>query len=74
MAQEHSDQLPKRPLSEVSNCPNCGVSLIGPPIPEEHREHYGGATNFRREIGHYDIERDRTVSLSCPDCGYEEER
>jgi hypothetical protein len=24
------------------NCPRCGVSLIGDPIPEEQQENYGG--------------------------------
>ena len=40
------------------NCPHCNADLrdlvAGPP--------------FKREIGHSDISRDRTVSYSCPDC------
>lgn len=60
-------QATKRP----DDCPHCGVSLIGDPIPEADRHFFGNATHFRREIGVYDRERDRTVAYRCPDCGKE---
>ena len=44
-------------------CPNCGIDLRsdnGPP--------------FKREIGVYSIERDRTEKYRCPDCKIEWDR
>jgi predicted RNA-binding Zn-ribbon protein involved in translation (DUF1610 family) len=49
-------------------CPKCGKSWIGDPIPETHREHFGGATHFRRVIAIYDRDKDSTVAWRCPDC------
>jgi predicted RNA-binding Zn-ribbon protein involved in translation (DUF1610 family) len=49
------------------NCPKCGASWIGEPIPEKDRATYG-ATHFGRVIGEYDDEADRTVAWKCPDC------
>jgi hypothetical protein len=48
-------------------CPHCQANLVGDPIPEEHREDFGGATHFQRQIG---IERDhdRIEAYQCPDC------
>lgn len=55
-------------MSDRDECPN-GCSLIGKPIPEEHRDLYGeGVTHFSRAIGIYDQLRDRTVEWACPDC------
>lgn len=61
-------------LATDDNCPICGVSLIGDPIPESSRHMYGDATHFRREIGIYSQERDCTVAYRCPDCDHEETR
>jgi hypothetical protein len=36
--------------NEPLNCPHCGVSLLGDPIPEEWRSSYGG-THYKKEIG-----------------------
>jgi hypothetical protein len=55
---------------EMDNCPKCKISLIGAPIPQEDRELFGGASNFRREIGIYDQRKDMTVAYECPDCGF----
>ena len=56
-------------MSEVDTCPN-GCDLRGEPIPDEHRDLYGGdVTHFSRAIGFYDMARDRTVHWICPDCG-----
>jgi hypothetical protein len=45
----------------IQNCPACDTDLCdrenGPP--------------FKREIGIYDRNKDRTVSWKCPDCGGE---
>ncbi len=57
--------------NEPLNCPHCGVSLLGNPIPEADREHYGAATHWKREIGIYDMDLDRTVKYRCPDCSGE---
>lgn len=45
----------------ADNCPYCGVSLIGDPIPDKAGE------NYRREHGI--VENDRIVEWQCPDCG-----
>jgi len=58
-------------MSELTNCPSCKVNLQGDPIPEASRETYGGSTHFKREIGIYDRDLDRTVAWRCPDCGHE---
>ena len=58
----------------MDNCPNCGASFIGGPIPEDIREHYASATHWRREIG-IDGELlgiyDGVVAIRCPDCAHE---
>lgn len=57
-------------MSGLDNCPHCGVSLIGDPIPEKDRHHFGKETHFRREVG---IEiwgaYDGILYWQCPDCG-----
>ena len=55
---------------EAYHCPFCGVNLRGNAIPKKNR-HYYGVTHFGRELGHYDMELDRVVSWSCPDCKQE---
>lgn len=55
----------------MSNCPHCGVSLIGDPIPEGWSVYYGH-THWLRRIGI--VEDDRVVKWQCPDCGGEWER
>ena len=55
----------------IDHCPACGVSWVGDPIPEAVREHYGGATHYRREIAVYSLDLDRTTHYHCPDCGTE---
>ena len=61
-------------MSQLNNCPACQISLIGAPILQEYRQYYGNLTHFKREIGIYDIEKDRVIAWKCPDCGYEWER
>jgi hypothetical protein len=57
------------------NCPFCGVSFQGDPIPEGLRaEYYGGSTHYSRLIAIYDRDRDRTVAWRCPDCHKEWDR
>jgi hypothetical protein len=50
----------------MSNCPHCGVSLIGPEIPEKDRELFGGATHFQRQLVR--VWKDRAREATCPDC------
>lgn len=60
--------------SQHDNCPNCGVSFLGGPIPKESLEFYGGATHWRREIGidgGYMGIYDGIVAWQCPDCKHE---
>ena len=47
-------------------CPHCKADLQGRPIPEEHRENFGGLTHFSRRqlIKPADV-------YKCPDCGGE---
>lgn len=59
-------------MEELDNCPKCGASFIGDPIPEDIIESYSG-THWRREIaidggmmGIYD----GVVAYRCVDCGY----
>lgn len=62
-------------LRPHDSCPNCGVSWLGKPIPQEYidKGYYGPATHYRREIGieytyshpdHYD----GVSEWLCPDC------
>lgn len=57
-----------------TECPHCGVSLIGKEIPEEHREAFGGATHGLRQIGIERLGDDYISSVRCPDCGKEDSR
>jgi hypothetical protein len=63
--------------SELANCPHCGASLQGSPIPDRHNEPdatgkrpYGENAHYRREIG---IEvtgvYDGVLYWRCRDCG-----
>ena len=52
-------------------CPHCGANLDGGPIPEKDREWYSPPYRWAREIGIYDMSRDRTIAWKCPDCGGE---
>ena len=56
-------------MKEPDNCPNCGVTWIGEPIPDSDREFFGGKTHFRREIG-VEIrgKYDGVDHWKCPDC------
>lgn len=50
------------------NCPKCGVNLLAGPVPDKYLEHYGQSRYYKREIGFYDMNKDRTVYHVCPDC------
>lgn len=68
-------------------CPNCESNLEGDLIFDTFMKQYGdeekalatagmyGATKtegrWKRQIGIYDMDRDRTVAWRCPDCGHE---
>jgi len=71
-------------------CPKCTSNLEGGLVFDTFMEQYNdeakalevasmyGATkttgHWGREIGIYDMEKDRTVSWRCPDCGHEWDR
>ena len=58
-------------MDRCGNCPSCGVSFQGEPIPVEHRDkYYGGKTHFSRLIGISDMSLDCVVQWQCPDCGH----
>lgn len=51
------------------NCPHCGVSLIGDPIPKELEHHYKPPFFWRRDIGiEYPEKYDGVWEYMCPDC------
>jgi hypothetical protein len=53
----------------MNNCPHCGSSLVGEEIPKKDRKLFGGATNFKREIGmEYPEKYDGIWEWMCPDC------
>lgn len=52
----------------VELCPHCGADLIGESIPEHVREHYSPPYYWKRKIGVYSLELDRTTHWQCPDC------
>jgi len=56
-------------MKDPGNCPNCGVSFQGAPIPEKDRHLFGGFTHFSRLIGI--SENDRIARWLCPDCKHE---
>lgn len=49
-------------------CPRCEKSFQGDPIPEEHRENFGGATHFSTVIAQSSWENDRVENWCCPFC------
>lgn len=49
------------------NCPLCAANLLGEPIAADIKHHYSG-NYFKRELGIYSQEYDRTVAYRCPDC------
>ena len=58
------------------NCPQCGVSLQGEPIPQEYidKGYYSqGTTHYSRLMG-IEGNKDRIEWWQCPDCGYRWER
>jgi hypothetical protein len=65
-------------MYETQECPKCGASLRGDPIPERSQSIYG-STHFSNVIGvqyawddpnHYD----GVSEWRCPHCGYREGR
>jgi predicted Zn-ribbon and HTH transcriptional regulator len=56
--------------SGLDQCPNCKANLVGGEMPENIRHHYEGS-HWKREIGIYDTDEDRTVKWQCPDCKHE---
>lgn len=74
-------------IPEHGHCPACGTNLDGGSIWEHFFKQYNseekadevaamyGATRTKgqwgREIGIYDMDKDRTVSFKCPDCEHE---
>jgi hypothetical protein len=56
------------PTSDLTNCPGCGASWQGDPIPETSRKNFGGATHFKRQVAIYSREEDMTIAWMCPDC------
>ena len=56
-------------MYEFDNCPNCKVSLIGDPIPDNLHKYYSPPYNYRREIGiEYPSRYDGVWEFFCPDC------
>lgn len=59
-------------MNEYSDCPHCGESMQGEPIPQEYIDKgwYGDSTHYGRAIMH-EIRGvyDGGLFFSCPDCG-----
>ena len=55
-------------MTTSDTCPHCNANLVGAPIPESIREHYGNNTNWSRRIALVDRDKDRCVGWLCPDC------
>ena len=51
-----------------NNCPNCGASFQGGPIPKKEREFFGGVTHYSTRVSVYDRESDREIGFMCPRC------
>jgi hypothetical protein len=65
MAIKKEDDMP-------DNCPHCGVSLLGEPIPQESRDkgYYAPeSSHFRREYGIEIQGYDGVLFWRCGDCG-----
>lgn len=59
----------------MDQCPKCGNSWIGEPIPANIRQHYGNHTHFKREIGvEIQGKGDRIDYYFCPDCNHTVDR
>lgn len=54
-------------MSMPTECPSCGETLVGRPIPADKITDYG-ATHWSLVIGVYDMARDRTMRWLCPHC------
>lgn len=67
MTVDTGGSLPLRE-DDPDGCPLCGVSLLGEPIPEASRHHYGSSTHFRREMGVETDGYDGVLYWVCPDC------
>lgn len=67
-------------LATADCCPACEGNLVGDPIPQEYRHHYGeGATHYRLVVGvEYEYgdpyRYDGVSEWRCPHCGYREGR
>ena len=52
----------------MDNCPHCGVSLLGDPIPARFAHMYAGKY-WKRELGFEDPAiYDGVLYYECPDC------
>lgn len=69
-------------IREDGNCPACGASMQGEPIPQEYIDkgyYREGATHYSRLIGveyayGHPQRYDGISEHMCPDCGYREGR
>lgn len=49
-------------------CPECGGTWIGEPIPEHQQDLFGGAKFYRKVMGLYDHNKDMVTQYLCPHC------
>jgi hypothetical protein len=58
-------------MTNLDDCPNCKMSLVGDPIPDQSLPLYGGSTHYRKEVG-VEIRGvyDGVLYWSCPGCGW----
>lgn len=59
----------KASILNQTNCPVCGVSLLGNVIPEDLRKEYGNRKHFTRLVETRDWSTRKLTGWECPDCG-----
>lgn len=58
----------KKLNQDSTECPHCGASLVGDPIPEESKEWYGNRTHYSLVIAITIQGFDYTSAYACPYC------
>lgn len=58
-------------VTTMNNCPLCGVSWIGNPIPDDLKKENGNRSHFSRLVQVLDWKSKRITGHECPDCGEE---
>lgn len=60
--------MKSRNIVNEPNCPACGVSWIGNPIPDDLKKEYGNKSHFPRIVEVRDWKTNKITAYECPDC------